>query len=464
MQKKAGTYQEKLFMESVQRLSDHMAFGSIASLINSLALSFVLWDVTSKALLITWFALLFAVSLIRLYLQRTYPTDSPTLANVERWKNWFLLTLVFSGLIWGASAVFLFPHDSIGHQVFIAFVLGGMVAGTVGAFAVVMPAFLAYSIPALLPIIVRFSSINDTIHIVMGLMLCLFWLLMLFTAQRFNKAFATSLGLQYENVDLIAELQIEVEERKKIERKLEQKQKEIQKNEQFVQSEEELIKKTEEIEAIVQERTRELMDANEKLVKEIDIREKAEAATQLGRREWESTFDAMSDWMSLIDLEGEILRSNRAGEKLLGLPLQNIIGRACCELLHGEKEFIAECPMRKMLQSQKRESADILVKETNRWLRISVDPVMDENGNLIKAVHVVRDVTNLKKLEEERLRQQRELEQIRQQREAAERERRQEEERLKQLETQRERQLEDEARKQREALEREQAAEQTVDD
>lgn len=65
-----------------------------------------------------------------------------------------------------------------------------------------------------------------------------------------------------------------------------------------------------------------------------------------------------------------------------------------------------------------------------------------------------------RKLEDERLKQQRELDEIRKQREEAERQRRLEEERLKQMDNQRQRQVEDQQRLQREALEQRQADEQ----
>jgi len=137
--------------------------------------------------------------------------------------------------------------------------------------------------------------------------------------------------------------------------------------------------------------------------RDISERKKKEETIQLGKREWESTFDAMSDWVSLIDLKYRILRSNRAGEKFVDLPTEETIGQNCCELLYGTQEPLPECPMQKMLQTHQRESLDLYVKEMNQWLRIVVDPVMDKDDNLVRAVHIVRDITELKKIEEERL-------------------------------------------------------------
>ncbi len=126
-----------------------------------------------------------------------------------------------------------------------------------------------------------------------------------------------------------------------------------------------------------------------------------EKSLQISKKEWESTFDAMSDWVSVIDLDHRILRSNRSGEKFLSIPLGEMIGQTCYNLVHGSEEPIPECPLQKMLQTHERETIDLYVQEMNRWLRISIDPIMDEDGNLTKAVHIVRDITEYKKMEAE---------------------------------------------------------------
>ena len=168
-------------------------------------------------------------------------------------------------------------------------------------------------------------------------------------------------------------------------------------------SQKELQKAHDELDRRVEQRTAELSQLNEQLKEEIKERKQAEKTVQLGKREWESTFDAMSDWVSLIDIKYRILRSNRAGEKFVDLPTEETIGQTCCEVLHGTQEPLPGCPMQKMLQTHQRESVDLYVKEMNQWLRIVVDPVMDKDGNLVRAVHIVRDITELKKIEEERL-------------------------------------------------------------
>lgn len=171
--------EEKIFKDRVQKLAESARLSVAGTLINSIILVFVLRGIVDKNKLFLWIGGLIAISIIRVYLQANYKKKAPKEVDEHKWKNYFIITLFISGAIWGSAGVFLFPTDSIGHQAFIAFVLGGMVAGSVGVFSVIPEAFFSFSIPALLPIMVSFFSMDNSIHYSMGTMIAIFWLIML---------------------------------------------------------------------------------------------------------------------------------------------------------------------------------------------------------------------------------------------------------------------------------------------
>ena len=80
----------------------------------------------------------------------------PASQQVRRWRNRFLAGAAASGLLWGAAGSFLFPEHSLPHQVFVSFVVAGMIAGAVGTLSAVTWAFALFAVPALLPIVVQF--------------------------------------------------------------------------------------------------------------------------------------------------------------------------------------------------------------------------------------------------------------------------------------------------------------------
>ena len=136
------------------------------------------------------------------------------------------------------------------------------------------------------------------------------------------------------------------------------------------------------------------------VARDITERKQAEDELRRSKREWEDTFDAMSDWVSVTDLEARIVQSNQAGEKFTGVPLAGIVGQTCCKLVHGTDAPIPSCPLQKMLRTHHRESAELQVPVGDSWLLVTVDPVTDTDGNLVGAVHIARDITERKRSEE----------------------------------------------------------------
>ncbi len=115
--------------------------------------------------------------------------------------------------------------------------------------------------------------------------------------------------------------------------------------------------------------------------------------------DWDKTLDAISDWIAVTDLNGRILRTNRSGGDFTGKPLTEIIGQSCCKLVHGSEERIPGCPLQKMLSTRQRESTELKIPDANRWLIVTVVPITDKEGNLVRAVHITRDITDRKKAE-----------------------------------------------------------------
>jgi len=116
--------------------------------------------------------------------------------------------------------------------------------------------------------------------------------------------------------------------------------------------------------------------------------------------EWETTFDAIGDSVILLDSEFNILQANAATSSLLGKPLDEVVGQRCCKLVHGSNEPLENCPLVKTKTTKKREKAEFYIVEKGIWTLVSVDPILDELGNMTGAVHIIRDITERKKAEE----------------------------------------------------------------
>ena len=176
-----------------------------------------------------------------------------------------------------------------------------------------------------------------------------------------------------------------------------------------MQFEEKLRKSRDELEIRVSERTAELFDVNETLRKEISERKQIEKALKLSAQQWRTTFDAISQGISLLNREGKILRCNQEMVNILGKPFEEIINGNCWEVIHKTSERIKECPMVRMNQSRCKENDCFELDD--RWFEVTIDPLLDEAGELNGAVHIMSDITDQKQLED-KLRQAQKMEAI----------------------------------------------------
>jgi len=131
-----------------------------------------------------------------------------------------------------------------------------------------------------------------------------------------------------------------------------------------------------------------------RLARRIQAEQKLSAFAQ----EWRETFNAVTDSVCIIDKnEGKILQCNKAMTWFLKRPYNAIIGRSCCELIHGSAEPIKKCPLLRMWKTRRSETTVFQTDE--KWLHIKVDPIINKNGDLVGAVHVISDITERKKAE-----------------------------------------------------------------
>jgi PAS domain S-box-containing protein len=122
-----------------------------------------------------------------------------------------------------------------------------------------------------------------------------------------------------------------------------------------------------------------------------------EEALWTAAREWRATFDALNDPLALMDPEGKIRRCNKAMANLIGKGFTEIIGRNCCALIHGTSGPIEGCPVARLRETRRRETS--VLSMNDRWFNIVADPLPDENGSVIGAVHIMFDITERKQAE-----------------------------------------------------------------
>jgi PAS domain S-box-containing protein len=125
----------------------------------------------------------------------------------------------------------------------------------------------------------------------------------------------------------------------------------------------------------------------------------AEEQARTVARQWQATFDAISDGVYLLDRDGQVMRCNRATEALTGQPQAQALGRAWFDLFPEGSDLHDGSAFQRTLETQHRETREVVLGD--RCLQITIDPTFDESGGLSGAVLILADVSERKRLEDQ---------------------------------------------------------------
>jgi len=116
--------------------------------------------------------------------------------------------------------------------------------------------------------------------------------------------------------------------------------------------------------------------------------------------EWNRTFDAISDMVSVVGRDHRLKMVNKAFADVFGKRPEELVGKRCCELVHGTKEPPENCPLKKTLSTGESAAIEIYYDALRKHLEISTSPVFGDNGEIIEVVHFIRDITKRKLMDE----------------------------------------------------------------
>ncbi len=118
------------------------------------------------------------------------------------------------------------------------------------------------------------------------------------------------------------------------------------------------------------------------------------------KEKWETTFDTIPDIVIVIDSNHRIMRANNTLANRLGVDRDSIIGQPCYKVVHGTSEPPSFCPHVAVLADGKERVEEIYDEHLNGHFQFSATPILDSQRNVIATVHVARDITKRKMMEE----------------------------------------------------------------
>ncbi|MGX5726779.1 EAL domain-containing protein [Metapseudomonas otitidis] len=376
-----------LAIERTRLLYQGSRVPTLFMLLNGLACACLLWRSELAALLSGWLIWLVLLAVLRLTQVTAFNRALPSRQAQPHWHRTFLLGAGASGLTLAFPVVFLVPADAFLQQALVYGLVAAAILSASVAYAVSLPAFLAFALPCLLPTVSWLLASGHPMLRGWGLLSLTLLAALMVVALQVNRLVRNSLLQRLQNQALIdnlehaksraeglnAELAREVEQRRRAER--------------------ELRGAHDELEIRVAQRTLELADATHALAKSEARLALALEASELGLWDWNLETDEVhhTQLKAIFGLESDevsrVLSDLRPCLHPDDVPL---LRRALVDHLKGRSEDYAVD-----YRVRHRDGRWIWVEDRGRAVE------RDARGRVLRMVGTRRDVTARRQAEEQ---------------------------------------------------------------
>jgi len=137
------------------------------------------------------------------------------------------------------------------------------------------------------------------------------------------------------------------------------------------------------------------------IIRDITERKQMEEKIKRAAEEWRTTFDSITDLVSICDKDFKLVRVNKAFADVFKMKPAELIGKPCYEIVHGTNEPVPNCPHKKTIETKKPATAEFFEPHLGIHLEVSTSPIFSEKGEVVASVHLIRDTTERKKMEEQ---------------------------------------------------------------
>lgn len=116
-------------------------------------------------------------------------------------------------------------------------------------------------------------------------------------------------------------------------------------------------------------------------------------------KEWDNTFNSITDLIAIYDSDYRIVRANRAFAQRFNTTAEKLIGMDCSEIFPKQDMSWGICSYVKAMETKDVFQEEVYDSNTGGSLMVTVSPLLDENSEFIGAVLVAKDITEYKNLQ-----------------------------------------------------------------
>jgi PAS domain S-box-containing protein len=108
---------------------------------------------------------------------------------------------------------------------------------------------------------------------------------------------------------------------------------------------------------------------------------------------YEKVFNTIPDAIAILNKKHRIVRVNNAMADMMGVRPDDLKGKFCYEVVHGTDGPIENCPHSLLLQDKLEHASLVHEENLGGFFQVTTTPLLDDEEQVIGAVHVARDMT-----------------------------------------------------------------------
>lgn len=202
-----GPYQQQIDIEKILIAHRNCPATLIGNALGAIPMTLVMQNTSYAMAAISWFCVLYLLIIVRWWHYQTLDTSTAQSEDIFRYGKVQVLLALLSGSVWGSAGILFFDPAAISNLAFVILTFVCMLAGSLASLSARPIAYAAFALPVMLPLSVIMLLQDEHFFNWMGFGAIVYLAATFAFCLNIYKVITQSLRLQYENLDLIRDLQ-----------------------------------------------------------------------------------------------------------------------------------------------------------------------------------------------------------------------------------------------------------------
>jgi PAS domain S-box-containing protein len=182
--------------DRVEQLYSQMWLGILMTFAIGAIATFELWEQRLKELVLFWWCIVLFITASSAGLVLAYRRAADHATQPDQWLRWLGIAALANGANWGFAGAVFFPSHADEQQVFLAFLLAGMMSAGIPVYAASWPVFAVYAAGIVAPFTYVLATFGNRLFTELALLVPMFYAINVAIAYRLSDVFHSGYRLR----------------------------------------------------------------------------------------------------------------------------------------------------------------------------------------------------------------------------------------------------------------------------